>query len=65
VNSRVTQGSDSWNQGRYFVTGSSQATRPESTSWARSAVVNALVFDAIWKYVAASTGAGSPWRRTP
>src|SRR5947208_11387133 len=65
VKSRVTYGSYSWNPGRDFVTGSSHESFPSSARIASAAVVNALVLDAFWKSVWASTRAVSPRVRTP
>ena len=65
MTSRVTQGSYIWNPGRCLVTGSSQESFP---SWSRidsAAQVKAFVFEAMPKSVSASTGSGSPARRTP
>ena len=47
------------------MTGASHSTLPSSTSMARAVAVNTLVFDAMPNRVWASTGVGSPRRRTP
>ena len=49
----------------YFVTGSSQPTRPLSASMASSIVVYALVVDMTPNRVWTVTGSGLPSSRTP
>ena len=62
---RVVSASPSLNDGSRLVTGVSHVNFPSATSFARSSVVSAFVFEAIMKTVSPSTVAVLPSSRTP